>query len=84
MREDFDKPLSFLTGKDPGDEQPLDLFSDDEITEILNSIDREREPKTPYPWLDFKGWKPKEYRCTCGAEKTYGKDTSHSTWCDVK
>lgn len=26
----------------------------------------------------------KENVCTCGAEKTYGKSTGHSAWCDKK
>lgn len=56
-------------------------FCDDEITEIVKNLNR-GTPPSAYPWLDWKGWKPKEYRCTCGAEKTYGINTSHSSWCD--
>lgn len=43
--------------------------------------------------LDLNGWldevlsePTKEIlvkRCTCGSEKVYGKNTGHSTWCDI-
>lgn len=46
---------------------------DDEITEAIN----------PKPWIDLYGWAPKERKCTCGAEKTYGKGSHHSEWCDA-
>ncbi len=57
-----------------------DPWGDDDITEIIDDLN---EPtKNPYPWLDLAMWKPKRYDCTCGAEKTYGKNTTHSDWCD--
>lgn len=38
-----------------------------------------------YAWPDpLSGSIPKHKSCTCGAEKTHGKNTSHSSWCDKK
>jgi len=62
-----------------GDDK-IDLFSDEEITEILKDF----KPQPKLPWLDYGIWKPKEYKCTCGSEKIYGKNAAHSSWCDSK
>lgn len=53
-------------------------FEDAEITEIINNI----KPTDSKPWLDYHNWLPKDYRCTCGSEKVYGKGATHSDWCD--
>lgn len=61
-----------LDGRDPWD--------DEEITEIINELN----VKPSKPWFDLSSWylPPKEYKCTCGSEKTYGKGAPHSQWCD--
>lgn len=57
-----------------------DLWTDDEITEIIKKI----HPLVKTPGLDFSSWQPKEYKCTCRSEKTYGINGLHSDWCDKK
>lgn len=73
--EAVDKQLefSFMNDKDP-----VDLWDDEEITQIV----KELNVKPSKPWFDLSSWYPKEYKCTCGSEKTYGKGAPHSQWCD--
>ena len=46
------------------------LFTDDEIDDMLAYLDRQDEPEEFF-----------ESICECGAEKTYGGDACHSDWC---
>jgi hypothetical protein len=44
-------------------------LTEEEINDMLNEA-----------WYDDKG-KKKEVKCQCGAEKVYGKNATHSSWC---
>lgn len=63
----------------------MDRDSIDGFDELdLEELNEQLKPREP--WLDFsdlwKDFKIKEYKCTCGSEKTYGKGATHSEWCD--
>lgn len=56
------------------EEEDTELFSQEEWAEILKNMG-----EMP---LSYPTWSAKDYRCTCGAEATYGINTGHSSWCD--
>lgn len=60
-----------LDGRDPWD--------DDEVTEIIDNLNKELRGSVSRPWLDFYDWNNK-YKCDCGGEKA---KTTHAHWCST-
>jgi len=56
----------------------MDEFYSKEIEEMLDAYDRDRDDSQLESAPEEKKRKRK---CECGAEKTYGKDAPHSSWC---
>lgn len=57
----------------PDDEDPIELFSDEEVKKLKDSLNQ--------PWLDFSLWKPREFRCDCGAKVA---KTTCAFWCSTR